>query len=391
MLAIITNEKEFLRVVVSTKHSQQSCYGLHFHFSQLDRYKHVRTPINTSTLSNHFSCPEGYLFVCGDNDFLLVLKDSDLIVANECIERMLMFVFGLGSAKKLVDMPGVMELSTPYTLSLEWQKFFMLSKRKVNDGERFSKKPRLTPLLLANIENAMKGIDLTNVLRNQSICICNLIENKVMPVFDEVYVNIDHLKKVIMQDVDVKGYKPLFHCFTELLDKHMLSLLSLRPTVLPKNTPISLNLNIKTVLSDTFTRFDAIIKKAQPVNIIVEVHIADVFHDMQAFIDARNYLHKNGYRVSVDGLTDLSFIQISRQGLGFDLLKIQWNNDVKENIDSPENVLLLKAINRCGSNRIILCHCDDISAIQYGQALGISMFQGRYLDAILNPQSKVVN
>jgi hypothetical protein len=40
---------------------------------------------------------------------------------------------------------------------------------------------------------------------------------------------------------------------------------------------------------------------------------------------------------------------------------------------------------------VILARCDNQDAIYYGQALGISLFQGRYVDSVLDPHSDVVN
>jgi hypothetical protein len=40
---------------------------------------------------------------------------------------------------------------------------------------------------------------------------------------------------------------------------------------------------------------------------------------------------------------------------------------------------------------VILSRCDSRQSVSYGQALGISLFQGRYLDRMINPQQKVEN
>jgi hypothetical protein len=40
---------------------------------------------------------------------------------------------------------------------------------------------------------------------------------------------------------------------------------------------------------------------------------------------------------------------------------------------------------------VILTRCDNKQAVEYGQALGITLFQGRYLDGLVNPKSSVKN
>ena len=46
-------------------------------------------------------------------------------------------------------------------------------------------------------------------------------------------------------------------------------------------------------------------------------------------------------------------------------------------------------IDRCGRARIILSRCDSDEAIRFGQALGITMYQGRYVDKLLTQEGRV--
>jgi hypothetical protein len=70
---------------------------------------------------------------------------------------------------------------------------------------------------------------------------------------------------------------------------------------------------------------------------------------------------------------------------------LQWNADVLTDVKSAVSSALIESIQATGTNRIILCRCDNRSALEYGMALGISLFQGRYLDSVLNPTAKVEN
>lgn len=242
---------------------------------------------------------------------------------------------------------------------------------------------------LANIERDLNNADLSKVLRRQPICAA-VPDTMVRRVFDEYYINIPHLKKMLHTDVNLVSNRWLFNYLTQLLDGRMLNLLERSPGRYLDN-PISLNLNILTLLSDEFTRFDASIKPAVKFSIVIEIQLADVFADMAAFLTAKSHVQKLGYRVCLDGVTDLSFTQIDRKKLGFDLIKLQWNSEIHTDIHSPENVELSAAIKTCGANRVILTRCDNRSAIDYGQAMGISLFQGRYLDSLVNPKSTIEN
>lgn len=242
---------------------------------------------------------------------------------------------------------------------------------------------------LARIERDLANADLSRVLRRQPICAA-VPDTMVRRVFDELYINIAHLRKILGTDVDLLSNRWLFKYLTQILDDRVLSLLERSPTRYLDN-PISLNLNVHTLLSDEFTAFDASIKPAVKFSIVIEIQLADVFNDMAAFLAAKTYVQKLGYRVCLDGVTDLSFTQINRKKLGFDLIKLQWNADIHTDVNSEANRELNAAIKECGANRVILTRCDNRSAIDYGQAMGISLFQGRYLDSLINPKSTVEN
>ena len=46
-------------------------------------------------------------------------------------------------------------------------------------------------------------------------------------------------------------------------------------------------------------------------------------------------------------------------------------------------VALQEAVARIGRDRLILCRCDSPEALRVGRTMGISLYQGRYFDALL--------
>jgi hypothetical protein len=60
-------------------------------------------------------------------------------------------------------------------------------------------------------------------------------------------------------------------------------------------------------------------------------------------------------------------------------------------MQTPAYSAMMKAVKAIGSNRVILCRCDNRKAIEFGHSLGVSLFQGRFIDGVLNPTSKVEN
>lgn len=265
----------------------------------------------------------------------------------------------------------------------------LLGQVKQVQKERSSGVKHFNASSLASVERDLQNADLSSVIRRQPICAA-IPDMMVRRVFDEIYINITQLRNMLRVDTDLLSSKWLFKYLTEILDLRVLELIKHNPARYLE-LPISLNLNVKTLMSDQFLEFDASIKPSVKVSIVIEIQVSDVFEDTRAFKLARETVQKMGYRVCLDGLSDLSFWMIDREKLGFDLLKLQWNANIAADIKTRENQKILDAIKQCGPNRVILSRCDNRKAVDYGQELGISLFQGRYLDKLMNPLSKVEN
>lgn len=242
---------------------------------------------------------------------------------------------------------------------------------------------------LARIETDLVNADLSRAIRRQPICAA-VPGTAVRPVFEELYIHMPHLKQLLRADVDFFSNQWLFRYLTQILDARMLWMLKHYASRFLQS-PISINIHVETLLSDAFREFDAAVKPEVRVATVLEVPIVDVFSDIMTFLHAREQVQRLGYRICIDGLNTTSFLQIDRARLGADLIKLQWNADRESDLNSPENRKLVEAVKACGPNRVILCRCDSKYAIQYGQAMGLSLFQGRYVDLLLNPSAKIAN
>jgi hypothetical protein len=239
------------------------------------------------------------------------------------------------------------------------------------------------------VEHDLYKADLSRVFRRQPVCAVTADMN-ARKVFDEYYINIAHLRQMLHTEADFFSNRWLFRYLTQILDERMLDLLMLTP-MRYFDMPLSLNFNIETVLSQKFIEFDATIKPLIKVPVVIELQVGDAFSDIAGFITARNILERLGYKICLDGVTGFSMIQIDREKLGVDLIKMQWNADLEADANKVENRPLKKAVEQAGQGRVIICRCDSKQAVSYGQAMGISLFQGRYLDRLVNPNQKVEN
>lgn len=414
----ITREPEvkLIEALTDIQDDPRGWTAICFAFSRLlEHYRseyQIKIAINLiNDLSGDKECT---LFISDDSTIFLLMKDASKALIDKMIFQ-LRYLFMDDPLAYTPDGEENSEFSRIYDMATGHNDFLQISKSRLttrikSQGSRgqatdavkkmdapsaeLSKAPKsdvkfFNAASLANIERDLQNADLSRVLRRQPICAA-VPDTMVRKVFDELYINISHLRKILGTEVDLLSNRWLFKYLTQILDDRMLHLLQRSPTRYLDN-PISLNLNIHTLLSSRFAEFDASIKPAVKVSIVIEIQLADVFNDMGAFLAAKDAVQKLGYRVCLDGVTDLSLTQIDRKKLGFDLLKLQWNAAVASELRSALNKELGAAIKECGVNRVILTRCDDRAAIDYGQALGISLFQGRYLDSLTNPKSTIEN
>lgn len=390
----------------SIEHEANNWRVLHFHFAQLEEHyrSNYQIKIAVNLILDLLRENQGGLFVLDDFTIIIAAKGASKVQLDKVIFQ-LRYLFADDPLAYGIEGEENPAFCDVYDLSVHYTEFMGIVRRCMNRKIRVQQQDRddriteetpatametgFTPHMLASIERDLEKADLSRVLRRQPICAA-VPNMTVRQVFDEFYINIQHLKQLLRTDANLLGNRCLFKYLTQVLDLKMLDMIR-RGTGRYLAKPISLNLNVDTLLSDSFAEFSEAIKPAMKVSIVIEIQLEDVFGDMSAFMVARETVQKMGFRVCLDGLTDLTFTQVDRRKLGFDLMKLLWNADISGDLKSERNIELAAAVKRCGANRVILCRCDTREAVDYGQEMGISLFQGRFLDHLIDPAAKIEN
>ncbi len=386
----------------------------HLHLNDLlEQYKsEYQFKIAINLIYDMLKSYEGGIYQMVDNSIIVVCDQLDSNVLKKLVFQ-LRYLYMDDPLSYLENGEENKNFCTLYDLRQGWQDFMDMCSRRMailvrknSAPERFERTAaqilngdlaKETPTArsgfnvarLANVERDLERADIQRVLRRQPICAVSP-NMAVRRVFDEMYINITHLRQLLKMDVDFLSNRWLFKYLTQLLDLRMLDLI--RQNIMRyTESPVSLNLNVETLISSRFAEFDAMVKPSAKVSIVIEVPVMDVFADISAFHMARREVQRLGYRVCLDGVSVESFLLIDREKFGVDLVKVQWNADIEADLNSKENKDIIKAVSNFGSNRVILCRCDNKEAVQYGQALGISLFQGRYIDNLITPNSKIEN
>jgi hypothetical protein len=371
--------------------------GIHIHLSKLQphnrRDHHIRIATNTfESLVKYF---DGQLFVLKNNDIIFVARDVPVEKIDDAVLR-LRYLFSEDPLAQYADQEvGDVGFCTWYLLERDYPKFLALSRhfyersmvvhaekrlKEAATGVPVTERKPMSPAQLGKLEEALGHTDLANVIRNQPVC---AYSSGVAPkaIFHELYVSIGELEEALMPGVQVTANRWLFQYLTMTLDKRMLVHLEKEGQHLER--AFSINLNISTVLSGEFHRFDQNISSNLRGRLVIELQKMDVFGDMGAYLFARDYLHDRGYRVCLDGLTHLTLPYMDRDRLGLDMMKMYWSPELAAMQNSDTFSRLRDNVGAGGPTRIILTRCDNDDAITVGLRLGINMFQGRAMDTIL--------
>lgn len=230
------------------------------------------------------------------------------------------------------------------------------------------------------LSKALQNADLSNLLRRQAVY---ALGRQMHPraLFREFYYSIPDLGEAVLPRGNLISNRDLFRHATMVLDKVMLSSL-MRNKAEYADPGVSINLNLSTVLSNDFSKFDESMDQAGRNATIIEIQCADMVAELKAYTRARALLRERGYRICVDGVTPPTLGIVDQACPGVDFIKIHWNPDLVDLAQKALPGIRVKA--RSGHQpQLVITRVGTPDAVAFGQSLGIELFQGRYIDAFV--------
>lgn len=238
----------------------------------------------------------------------------------------------------------------------------------------------LTPLELGRAEDSLARVDLSSFTRRQPVC-AFVDDGKPEIVFTEVFVSIADLRETLMPRTDLTINPWLFQRFTQTLDRRVMAQIARREDRTLVRDGFSINVNVSTILSEEFLSFDDDFAPSTQ-DVVLEIRLEDMFADPGSFAFARDFVTERGYRICVDGLTLATFPFADPNRLGVAYAKLNWSQDMAGYGGTQQGQELRQMIRQRKRGRTILARCDSEAAVKIGQQLGITLFQGRYVDAL---------
>ena len=388
------------------KRHREDRRGVHVHLSRLkpqnQREHHIRIAVNT--LDDFVTTFEGQAFLLGNNDLIFVVKGATLRQLDDAVMR-LRYLFGddplLTQAEADSD-ESHGRFATLYNIESQYSKFMELCERVFEEdrvrqkrlqqmaeqsGEAFEDPRRpLKPEQLGRLEGFLERADLSSVFRRQAVCIVHK-QASPKPIFNELFISIYDLAKTVLPDVNLAANRWLFQHLTQTLDRRVLKMLA-RVDDSSLYSSFSINLNVGTLLAPEFLEFDSSLHTGSRGTIVVELQLIDILSDYSSFVFARDFVREKGYRILLDGISPEIAWFVDRQHMQVDLVKLAAGPAFDSSGTPEQRDAIVKRVECIGKSRVILARCDNAAMIRAGQSMGITMFQGRYLDTVLHQMSR---
>lgn len=198
-----------------------------------------------------------------------------------------------------------------------------------------------------------------------------------MPVMSEHFVSMDMLKRHVFKGVELRGAGNLFNQLTIALDQVLLG--SFAETGAGAGA-CSVNLNVESVFTRGFENFLAEVDDAVLANIMFEFRQANILQHFDEFEVACNVIRSRGGRIAVDAVFPETVGIVNLNRLHASIAKIFWRQGAETSLPKArDDIRRLQD----GGARLALVRLDDETGIEIGHDLGISLFQGFYVDRLL--------
>tara|TARA_R100001039_G_scaffold38272_1_gene39191 strand:- start:5322 stop:6620 length:1299 start_codon:yes stop_codon:yes gene_type:complete len=377
--------------------------AVHIHLSRLKPFHrrdyHIR--VATNTFESYVKLYVGRIFVLTNNDLIFVWKDKSIADVEPAVDT-LRYLFRDDPLSQ--DDSEETGFCTWYNLNTEFQEFLLLCQHLDERAKKLQKSLNmrsaiqrekdnnvLNPITAENLgelEETIHTADLSEHIRQQPVCVFAHGSSKELhPVFDEFFVSITDLRNALMPNIDLASNRWLFQHMTETLDKRMLNYLCKR-TFKTHASSFSINLNLGTLTSKDFDKFDETVRRNWQGNVIIELNQVDLFSNLETYLRVRDDFHERGYRILIDNLTVEALSFVDRKRLKADFIKVAWREEMTDNVIRKKYSEMDSLVKNSGRERVILCRCDSPTAIKFGQSLGITLFQGRYIDNMIARQRR---
>lgn len=235
----------------------------------------------------------------------------------------------------------------------------------------------LTAYSLSQIERLLDDLDVRRYVKTQRIY--ERDGGKYFPVYEENYISTRDLQQEKFPRLELRASGRLFAELASLLDRRTLSNL-IRTHDAWRGRDVGMNLSAGTVLSSTFAQFCHIVHGDARKHVFFELHISELLHDLDKFMNAVELLAQEGFNVAIDGITIqmLPYLRLAQIPARF--FKVSVDEAGVRSLADPAKASLLKEV---PAEKLIFMHVDSPDALSMGEIMGVTHYQGFLIDEMV--------
>lgn len=373
----INDAESRLRSSIHALNNAKDATGICFHLSKLIN---AAEPSNSNSIAlnvirDQFKNCLGDIYAFKNGDVIIVYRGRNEKTIKDCVYQV-QYLFSDDNDQLSFSETFFSPFYNIYDRS-NWDRFIAHcdNSTKFLDRDKKSEhfKGSLIGLFSSIIEDLIEQAN-WDVLVRQSGVYKDTGKGQPAKVLDEIHIDIDALAYIIGENFDIVENSYLRSFLREFLDiKLLLKLLELIRRD-PGKDAYLLALSLNTLSSLEFRELSNSISEAVKRRIIIGVSVADVFSDLTYFLKVREELLRDGYKLCLDSLDYLSFMQVDRNSLGFDLMRL--SKPKAENMTNFSEIeqQIADKIAVSGSSRVIL-EVGSRNDIDLGRKLGVVLFQ----------------
>lgn len=198
-----------------------------------------------------------------------------------------------------------------------------------------------------------------------------------VPVMSEYFISVEMIRQHVLSNVDFRGAGLVFQQLTRALDQMLMECFD---EVNPGNAKCSLNLNVETVFTHSFQALADRAGEKSLGNIVLEFRAENILQNWDQFTTAAELITSRGGTIAIDAILPETIGLIDLPRLGAKLGKIFWRPGTETVL--PGHRQAIHEMQQRGTV-MVLARVDDETGVTTGQACGITMFQGFYVDDLV--------
>jgi len=197
----------------------------------------------------------------------------------------------------------------------------------------------------------------------------------------EIYCSLDYLRQHHLASFLLEGPGEI-EILSRVLDEKLMEVTSsMVSDILPDK--LHLNMQLQTVQGDKFLDFIGQHDGRLIENLAIEFSMENAIANWWEFEDACEFLHSMGVKVGLDRITLPALEFLSPRKMNVDFIKVIWDQNIVGSRRTEVAERLREFAVLFADNNLILTRCDSRTALRMGRSLGVDVFEGSYIDAML--------